>query len=524
MATGTLMALAFPPFNLGQLAWLALVPLLFALQDCGRAEAFRRGYIAGLVFFGMTIWWTLHVTVPGTVALIAFLALYFGAGAMWFAELLVYSAARPRAQAEGAAAGTAAATADSAIRNLVAAVVASAGWVTLEWLRGKLLFGGFPWNFLGVSQHQAVPLIQFAALTGVYGVSALLCFVNVAFFFTLRRFARQMTRKEPARRLSVEFYLAMALVCVSFLHGMGEIRREEAPARTLRLALVQGNIPQTLKFEPQQKPMILQRYRSLTETVIAGKPDLILWPETATPEPLRYDIESFSLATNLAAAANAPLLTGTIDATPFSSPPEYFNAAILLEPDGALQRIYRKLHLVPFGEYVPLRKILPFMKRLTPIQESFQRGSEFTVFELAGLRFAVVICFEDTVPGLYRRFARRDVHFMVNLTNDAWFKESPAAEMHLANAIFRAVENRRPLVRATNNGITCIVDEFGFVRARLDPFVEGSLNSELPLPATRQTTFYTRHGDVFAGACAALTGLVAIGLAGFRRSPLNSSP
>lgn len=516
IATGVLMALAFPPFNVGQFGWIALIPLLFALEGCrwgdlsavglAKAEAFRRGYIAGLVFFGMTVWWTIHVTLPGTVGLIAFLALYFGAGAVLFAEAL---SLKPD-------------TGDSALQNVAIAIIASAGWVTLEWVRGQFLFGGLPLNFLGVSQHQAVPLIQFASVTGVYGVSALLCLVNFAFFFTIRRFVRQVREKIPLRRLSWEFYFAMGLVCAAFLHGMREIRREESP-RTLRLALVQGNIPQTLKFEAEQKPMILERYRRWTEAAIAGKPDLIIWPETATPEALRYDLESFALVTNLAAEANAPLFTGTIDATPYASPPEYFNAAILVQPDGTIAGIYRKLHLVPFGEYVPARRFLPFMKWLTPITDSFERGREFTVFEVKGFRFASVICFEDTVPELYRKFVQRDVDFMVNLTNDAWFKESPAAAQHLANAIFRAVENRRPLVRATNNGVTGIVDEFGFVVRRLEPFTEGSVNWELTVPATHDTTFYTRHGDVFVGACASVTGAAILWFAVARRIRLKSS-
>jgi apolipoprotein N-acyltransferase len=523
--SGALMASAYPPFNFGQAGWVALVPLLFALDGLvvgaplrarpgeSRAEArsymeaFRRGYIAGLVFFGATVWWTVHVTLPGMVALVAWLALYFGAGAMWFSTLLSWGRR----------------DVDPAGRNLLTAIAGSAGWVTLEWLRGQLLFGGFPWNFLGVSQHQLVPLIQFAEWTGVYGVSALICFVNFAFFFTTRRYVRQIRNKIPARRPSWEFYLAMLLICAGFVHGLRQIRQQQTRPGP-NIALIQGNIPQTLKFEPEQKPMILERYRRMTEIAIGGKPDLIIWPETTMPDPVRYDPESFALVTNLAAMADARLLTGSIDITPYSSPPEAFNAALLIEPDGRLQNIYRKIHLVPFGEYVPLRKVVPFMKWLTPIQESFERGRDFTVFELpvAGwTRFATVICFEDTVPELYRRFVRRDVDFMVNLTNDAWFKQSPAAELHLANAAFRAAETRRPLVRATNNGVTGVVDQFGYVRHRLPPFTEGSLNFQLDLPAAREITFYTRYGDVFVAGCAAVVA-VAFGIAGLRRFRLKS--
>ena len=427
------------------------------------------------------------------------------------------------------------------------AAAGTAGWVTLEWIRGWFLFGGFGWNGLGVSQHQLLPLIQLASVTGVYGVSALVCLINFGFFFTFRRFARQVVHKTPARRPNLEFYAAMLAVCGVFVWGMRQIHRSPAP-RTLRLALVQGNIPQTLKFDPGEKPMVLDRYRTLTERVMAMKPDMILWPESATPEMLRYDADSFSLVTNLAQRSGAYLLTGTLDATPYSSPIEVFNGAMLMGPDGALDGIYHKMHLVPFGEYVPLRKIFPMMRRLTPIADSFERGTEYKVFQIpapspsvtlsqpsrspestkgkgltadsaeifrvaqndngaGALRFGVVICFEDTVPELYRRFVVRGVDFMVNVTNDAWFRDSPAAEMHLANAVFRAVETRRPLVRCTNNGITCIVDEFGGIdpQSRLAPFTDSALVCELSLPRATELTFYTRYGDWFVSLCAAIS-------------------
>jgi apolipoprotein N-acyltransferase len=506
--TGVLMALAFPPFNFSQLAWISLVPLLFALEKCRRGEAFRRGYVAGLVFFAMTIWWIRYVTLPGTVGMIAFLALYFGAAGAWFAIVdakLLRGGSEPRM-------GFAATTADSATRNILVSLIASAGWVTLEWLRGKLVFGGFPFNFLGVSQWRAGPLIQFASVTGVYGVSALLCFVNFAFYFTIRRFIRQACRGGAGFRLSWELYVAMGLIGLTLMHGVRVmIHRDRKPVRTMRLALVQGDIPQTLKFEPEEKPMILERYRTLTEAVLAVHPEMIIWPETATPEPLRYDPDSFGLVTNLAVRSGAYLLTGTIDATPYSAPVEAYNAAILVGPDGTLRETYRKIHLVAFGEYVPLRKIFPFLKWLTPIGDSFERGREFTVFRAGEMRFGVVICFEDAVPDLVRCFVRRGVDFMVNVTNDAWFKTSPAAEMHLANAVFRAVENRRPLVRATNNGMTCVIDEYGRIQpnARLAPFARGMMVYELPVPRESGLTIYAQHGDWVVGVAAGLAGLVA---------------
>jgi len=522
--TGLLLALAYPPFNVSQLAWVALLPVMFALHDCRSGEAFRRGYIAGLAFFGMTLWWVIYTTeggapwpaaLAGVVALVAVLALYFGLWAMAFAWV---AGSFADADAPDVTGGLL-----PAMRNILVSVTGAAAWVTLEWVRGRLLLGGFPWNFLGVSQWQSLPLIQLAATTGVYGISALIVLLNGTFYFTVRRFWDQAVRQVPMRRLSWEFYLAMILLCGVMMHGFAEIRRgaTEPPAKSLQLLLVQGNIPQTLKFNPAEKPMILERYDSLTETNLPASLDLIIWPETATPEPLRYDPQSFALVTNLAARSGAPLLTGTMDVTPYSNPPEWFNAVILVKPDAKLAGIYRKIHLVPFGEYVPWRKVVPFMKWLTPIQDSFERGSELTVFDMAGARFGSVICFEDTLAPLCRDYAMLGVDFLVNLTNDAWFKTSPAAQQHLANALFRAIETRRPLVRCTNNGVSCVIDPYGFIRARLPAFAAATAVVTLDLPANRATTYYMQHGDVFVAGCACVVA-VAIGLAAFRRYRLQS--
>jgi apolipoprotein N-acyltransferase len=354
-----------------------------------------------------------------------------------------------------------------------------------------------------------------ASVTGVYGVTALVCLINATLFFTIRRFIRQIGQPDATRRLSWEFYLAMLLVCGAFLYGLRQMPGAGAPGRQLRVALIQANIPQSLKFEPSEKQMIIERYRRLTERAAILKPDLIIWPESATPNAVRYDPDSLALVTNMAQAARAYLLTGTFDATPMKHPVESFNAAVLVDPAGGIAGLYHKRHLVPFGEYVPLRKILPFLKWLTPIGDSFERGREFTVFEACGYRFAAVICFEDTVPDLYRQFAGKGVDFIVNLTNDAWFKDSPAAEMHLANAVFRAVETRRPLVRCTNNGVTGIVTEQGARdRASQVPlFSEGLWVGDLNIPAPLPATPYVLYGDWFVGVCALVVAIAAAVLA-----------
>ena len=519
--TGVFYALALPPYKHCEFGWFALVPLFFAIEGCRPSEAFRRGFLAGLVFFGMTTWWIIHVSLPGMVALVAFLALFFGVAGVWLTLVGRVPSRGANNQMPAEVSGPTTGD-DSVWRNVFAAIAGAAGWVTLEWLRGHFPLGGFGWNGLGVTQSAATPLIQFASLTGVYGVSALVFILNYAFFCTIRRYLRNIGNVTPVRRLSWEFYLAMLLVGGIFVSGLREIDAPPAggPRRALRLALVQGNIPQSLKFDEREKPMILDRYRSLTTTALTEQADLVIWPETATPEALRYDQEIFAVATNVTALTQAYLLTGTIDFTPRSDPVEAFNAAALVRPDGMIAGVYRKIHLVPFGEYVPLRKIVPFLKWFTPITDSFERGRDATLFNVHGLKFGAVICFEDTLPDLYRRFVKRGADFMVNLTNDAWFKDSPAAEMHVANAIFRAVENRRSLVRCTNHGMTCSIDQFGIVRHRAELFTATTLEFVLLVPTELPVTFYTQFGDVFTGGCAVVTLLTVIALV--RRRPTSA--
>jgi apolipoprotein N-acyltransferase len=497
--SGLFYALALPPFNHGEVGWVALIPLLYAIETCSLAEAFRRGYVTGLVFFGMTIWWLIHVSLPGMLALVGFLALYIALAAVFLAVVNRVFANNPT---------------DAVWKNLLIGIIGAAGWTVLEWVRGSFILGGFGWNGLGVSQHATIPLIQFASYTGVYGVSALLFFLNYSLYCTVRRFVRTAGQPGRGRRLSWEFYFALVLPCAFFIHGIQLIRAcqpsDQSPR--LRLLLAQGNIPQTIKFDEREKPGILERYRSLTAAASGEPTDLIIWPETATPEALRYDRETFAIVTNAAIQGKAALLTGTVDVTPNSDPVEAFNAAVLVQSDGYIGEIYHKIHLVPFGEYVPLRKILPFMKWLTPITDSFERGREFTLFQLRDLQFGTVICFEDTQPNLYRQFVKRrngtpGADFMVNLTNDGWFGESSESEIHLANAVFRAVENSRFLIRCTNNGITCVIDQFGVVRGRVAPFIPTTLRYTMTVPEHQPETFYTRHGDVFVGACGAVTVL-----------------
>jgi apolipoprotein N-acyltransferase len=289
------------------------------------------------------------------------------------------------------------------------------------------------------------------------------------------------------------------------------------PAKALRVAAVQANIPQHEKFEPQFSAQIFERFARLSEIALrpSPPPELLVWPETSLPDPVRDpNTESSDFVTRFAASSKTDLLLGTLDVENRRA----YNAAVLLS--GATQevQIYRKVHLVPFGEYIPLRHSFPLFAAVAGkwVPGDFDPGTDHTVFRLTNsdVRVAPLICFEDTIGDLARQFVLRGANLLVDVTNDAWFLRSAGSRQHLANAIFRCIETRRPMVRAANTGVTCFVNEFGRVTQMLQDgtggtFTEGVLTGEIKVPTAGELTFYARHGELFAKLCAGIT-LIAI--------------
>src|SRR6202011_432543 len=298
------------------------------------------------------------------------------------------------------------------------------------------------------------------------------------------------------------------------------LRRAQNPPATnpLRVAAVQAGVPQLQKFDPLFTTEIFQRFARLREIALRASPppDLLVWPESSMPDPVRDENSaSYQFVRNLAASTKTDLMLGTLD---FEDAQDY-NAALLISNNGERVQIYRKVHLVPFGEYVPLRHSFPLFAAIasTWVPGDFTSGAKHTLFGLtnAAIHVAPLICFEDTVGELVRRFVLNDADLLVDITNDGWFLHSSGSRQHLANAILRCVENRRPMVRAANTGVTCFVNEFGRVTQILrddtgDTFTEGVLTGEINLSQDRQVTFYTRHGEWFAEICAIVTAVAVI--------------
>ena len=387
-------------------------------------------------------------------------------------------------------------------------------WVVMEWVR-TWLWGGFGWNPMGVALHQDLAMIQIVDITGVPGLSFLVVFVNLMVVIVARRIISEFG---PVflTRIRWEFSATMALVALVFAYGVHELlRKDPTKSVSLRVAAIQPNIPQSEKHEPGMEADIVEHLDRLSGLAALAQPhpQLFIWPEAATPRDID-DEATRNFVIDEARRCGSSLLIGTLE---FSLEGDY-NIAALLSNEGRTLQTYRKMHLVPFGEYLPLRPVsTAIVGQLVP--SDFTPGREYKVLKLSDppLRLATLICFEDSLGDLTRRFVGRGADLLVNITNDGWFAKSPAASQHLANALFRAVENRRPLIRCGNTGVTCGVDIHGHVDHWINPFEEGFSVRDVSVPVNSTLTFYTRHGDWFT-ALSAGVALLAIAGAVRRRA------
>ena len=565
---GLALACAFPTANQASLAWLAPGLMLGAALGTRGRQSFALGYLAGFVQHLVALRWLLNIPFPagavaGWIALSAYVALYQGTWVWACLRFLPEAASRGSADTDppGSWQSAVSRLADQSWQRRAAwCVAAGASWAAGEMILGRFL-SGFPWNFLGTSQYQALPLIQIASVTGVYGVSFLVAWASTAVLVTSVKVLERIvapaakpawpaagpTGRSPLRRLGsprgphplvVSFRFALMadlgaplLVIVALMIGAsGRLLTPPPPAPELRVAVVQPSIPQRLIFDSRESTNRFNAIMELSGLALAAHPDLLVWPESSLPG---FEESHYRALTNLVARHKAWMVFGADDAEPAplteaAGKYRYYNSAFLLDPQGRLAGTYRKRRLVIFGEYVPLERWLPFAKYLTPIDGSFTPGPGPVWFRTAPpeARFAPLICFEDVFPESARAAVDPETDFLLNLTNNGWFGEAAAQWQQAASAVFRAVENRVPLVRCTNNGLTCWIDANGRLReAGLDSprevYGPGFKIFRVPLrpPGTRRTpTFYGAHGDVFGWGC---VGVALLGLAGtWRRHPV----
>jgi len=527
LLSGLLMVLCFAPFDQTWLCWLTLTPLLAAVWFSGE-ESKRRwlrdlalGYLAGIAFFWGVFAWLHTVTVSGLILVGLYMATYFAIWA-WIAGLfrprtLPSLPASPRRSFLFSSPNELSPEARSpwlsSFHNLWLAFVLASAWTALEWIRGWL-FSGWGWNGLGVALHDLLPVIQIAEYTGVPGITFVVAFANVIAIATVRRFL--LETRIRIRRPHFDFTLTMAAIVGLAAYGIRSLQ-VNIPTQTLEVATVQPNVPREEKFSPAFQEKTFAQLTRLTEMALAKNPppQLIVWPESSTPAPVLMNEENYRFVTDLVERIKTDLLLGTIDADEHGD----YNAALLVAKSGLDMQVYRKLHLVPFGEYVPGRNTVPLVARIVgdQVPGDFTAGREPTVFRLTTNEIGVapLICFEDTLGELTRQFVLGGAGLLANVTNDGWFLRSAGSKQHLQNAIFRCIENRRPLVRAANTGVTCFVNRFGRVTQVLrdsegNQFIEGILAGAIQVPLGKEQTFYTRHGELFAKICSGLALLFLI--------------
>ncbi len=498
-ASAVCLVLAQPPIEVAALAWVALAPLLVSLWTaCDRRRAFIDGLVFGTVYaFGVTYWVFHSMRVYGGVPVAAaggatiLLALYLGVFTGFFSmafHYLIRTSAVP------------------------ALLTAPCLWVALDLLR-NYLFTGFPWGFLGYSQYQLLPVIQIADLTGVYGVTFLIVAVNGAVADVVllgkRRYLLPLFPVAP----TLAGIVGLALTIVAVI-GYGALRVEtgeqQEAAALIRVGVVQGNIEQGLKWNRDSQDMILKKYEVLSRGLTRLSPDLVVWPETSVPfvyganDPRQKRLEEYLTESSLPLLfGSARLIDGSLRAG--SSNVILANSAILLNADARLGGSYDKIRLVPFGEYVPLN--LP-LGRLVSAVGDFEKGDEYTVLKTEKAPFGVPICYEIIFPNLVRRFVARGARLIVTITNDAWFGRTSAPAQHFVSAVFRAVENRVPVVRAANTGISGFIGKDGRILWKSELFTEATAVRQLSLGTER--TFYTRYGDIFAYLCSVISILLLL--------------
>ncbi|MCK4507654.1 MAG: apolipoprotein N-acyltransferase [Desulfuromonadales bacterium] len=484
--SGLLLACSFPLPDYTALAWFGLIPLIVVMQH----RPFKSGFVAGVVFFATTLYWlnivmTTYGHLPLAVSfllyllLAGYLALFWGT-ATWAACRL------------------------KEFRNYSYALTLPVLWVALEFLR-EFLLTGFPWATLGYSQHAWLPMIQSADLFGVYGLSYLLLLGNVVLGLSLLALRPKSSQSVISQTIPGKAcFVTVLLLLLNYGYGQWSLQQDlDGRDETLQAALVQGNIPQDLKWHPDNQLHTVKTYRDLSlRAERSGASDLIVWPEAAMPfyfqdgGPLAESIAQLPVETGSSLLFGSPAYRRTPGADKDTGGLRYLNSAFLLSPTAQILGRSDKVHLVPFGEYVPLSGFLPFVNKLVAGIGDYSPG-EITPLPIQGHQLGVLVCYEVIFPELAREYVRQGSDLLVNITNDAWFGKSSAPWQHLAMARFRAIENRVWLVRAANTGISAFVSPSGKIVQQSDLFETALLTGAVGLGA--RPGLYSHMGDIVPG-------------------------
>jgi len=495
--SGLLLTGAFPKIGLNWLAWFALVPLLYAIRNLSAGAAFRLGWIAGLVHFLSLLYWLvpvmrtygylpMYLSVAVLVLLTAVLALFIAL----FAAILTGVSQKP-----------------AGCLTLLPLI-----WVALEYFR-SFIFSGFPWELLGYSQYNRLLLIQISDILGVYGLSALIAFVNGAIFIALLHLLKRRWQQTGiTRQLATGSIIALTMgVVLTGSYGHWRLQAIDnliAKAPQTRISVIQGNIDQGVKWDPAFQIETIKKYNRLSSAAAKQQPDLIVWPESATPFYFLYEAAPSELVFEGIRKSATDYLIGSPSFLRTNSGVQYYNSAYLISPEDKTMGKYDKTHLVPFGEYVPFKKWLPFLGKMVAQVGDFRGGHVGKTLPWRSEQLGVQICYEIIFPELSRALAKNNASILVNITNDAWFGKTSGPYQHFSMTVFRAVENRRALARSANTGISGFIDPAGRILASTDLLQDAVATRMVPM--VKERSVYTRFGDLFAQFCLAFVLLTVL--------------
>lgn len=479
---GLMLFSAFPGPGLYPAAFFALVPLWLSIDRLDSTQAFYAGIGTGIGFYLPLIYWicptltkygglNFLAALSCLLLLVLYLSLYTGVFALAMKKISVPEGLVP--------------------------FWGAVTWVALEYIR-TYLFSGFPWGVLGYSQYPNLVLIQAADTFGVLGISFLLVLANGITVTVLKAFSQ---RAWPEKTNMAGLSLAVVLLCSAFIYGyfkLAEIRGQIKGESFRKISVIQANIPQDRKWDKVFIDETIDRYSRLSLQTIPC--DLVVWPETALPFYYGMDPVPSNRVDAMVRKAGTFFLIGIPAARPSDQGFLYYNRACMLTPLALPKGYYDKHHLVPFGEYVPFKSLLRFAEKLTAGAGDFSKGETGPVpLKFGTGTTGVLICFEVLFPDIARDFVLNGADILTTMTNDAWFGRTQAALQHFSIAVFRAVENRRSVVRAANTGISGFVDPAGTILEKTDIFTACTLTRQVPVMSGK--TFYTRHGDLAAKAC-----------------------
>jgi apolipoprotein N-acyltransferase len=469
---GVLTALSFPKFNLSFFAWISLIPILFVLARKTPKQSFIIGLIAGISFNAILIYWipdvpahygnlSIGISLLIYAVFVLYLALFWAFFSLCFAKI-------------------------RRIYPNLSFLLAPFLWIVFEYILTHFLTG-FPWGLLGYSQYKNIWFLQLASITGIYGMSFILVLFQSLFVYSMIK-----KRRTP-------FFLGLFLVLI--IHFLGWLSTENTLQGTgpFKASVIQGNVSSDIiwdQISDQQKWDLFQRHLDLSLNAYANDSGLIIWPEFTVPLcfscPYGIYLEFKQRLFDFVDKTGCALLLGTIERSLSQQKIHYYNTALCLHPGLNMSKYY-KMHLVPFGEYIPYKKIFFFTEKMTHAIGELTPGNEYILHEYQGKEFASPICYEIIFPNLVRNFTRKGAQFLVTITNDSWYGKSSAPYQHFAIAVIRAVENRRYLLRAATTGVSGIIDPYGRIIARSEMMTQTFLTATIvPL---NKLTLYTRLGD-----------------------------